>query len=1071
MTTTDKTMRFRALGVAAAAALAAAAGFGAKDGRFLHEMTGEVVTPHFDFRGSVPERPLKVLFVLNREGARDAVEVVQRFNVEPTYVLLTESSQLKLAQEDFAEAAWKGTSVHEKTIELDGKLGARYDLYVFGRKAFTSVGEEHRFRILKAVRDDGAGLLVVTHNNSVRMPYDKVYAERLPDPSFVAPYPNADRRMKFESWRVGKGRLVELRWNTAYPAVKNHTLTAGFPTDDLWFARYESAVAFAGQVMRYAAGRDAEPSEPVRVRLRDRFNREVADTTCAGAYFRDVIGANGAVRVETSETPSPVGGLSLAAPETVKPGEPLVATASWKTPSERVKAATFEMVESPSWRVMNRVRMEVPAGATNLVFKVPDAKVGNMAGYARVTLEGADGRPLEVAESLVFFPRRVLDDYIQMTWDTVLSMMPFAGARIVVDRLGFDYGLSIETGGECPAAMAVLNQRLVPFVLRIYVGADRKNGASDLWLSFLDKEMKERKKALEGGVCFYRPEVQELLRGVVRNRIEGFGKIAPPFYNLGDENGVELNGGFGEYDDKYFREFLKKKYGKIENLNRDWRTNCADFASVPHLRPDEAKKLGNLAAWGDHRAYMNKMYADVHNFCRDEIRKIDPGALVGAEGSVPGDLEQTIEQLEYWGPYSDFVEDEALRSLGGDRIRMLWWGGYPSGHGGRCNSKFPMPLMKDLARGTVNGNSWFSIKVGQNHAFFYSDLKVADDVAAYLDWHDRFKDGLAQLLIRNPLRDEGTLLYWSHPSKEASVASAEFLAPSDGLTTLIGLCYRNGRSFEFVSSRTLGRLKKAKTLFLCGATALSDKECAAIRAFAKRGGTVVADVEPAVLNENLARRERPALADLWGKKKCVLVGGKLSLALSKEERRGDFDREMLARFPPEKKGVPVGHLDANAIVRTRKGPDFDLLTAVYPASALGAKAKVAWPGRHYLYSPCEGYVGEARDVIKLDFAKAPFVCRAVFAEKQSAPKLSVTGGRLGGEVRFGLPKLVSGRVYSLVVRDPGGEVRGRAVFDREEKAMRSLDVAWNDRPGRWKATLTDCATGLRSEKTFEVSEK
>ena len=84
-----------------------------------------------------------------------------------------------------------------------------------------------------------------------------------------------------------------------------------------------------------------------------------------------------------------------------------------------------------------------------------------------------------------------------------------------------------------------------------------------------------------------------------------------------------------------------------------------------------------------------------------------------------------------------------------------------------------------------------------------------------------------------------------------------------------------------------------------------------------------------MLNENLAPREKPALADLWGRRKCVLLGKKLSLAFAKENKRGDFDRE--------------------------------------------------------------------------------------------------------------------------------------------EKAMRTLDVAWNDRPGTWKATLTDCATGLRAERSFKVA--
>ena len=80
------------------AALATATGFGALQGRYLHEMTGEYVTPHFDFRGSVAERPLKALFVLDRRGARDAVEVVQRFNVEPTYFLTVSGD--RIAAED-----------------------------------------------------------------------------------------------------------------------------------------------------------------------------------------------------------------------------------------------------------------------------------------------------------------------------------------------------------------------------------------------------------------------------------------------------------------------------------------------------------------------------------------------------------------------------------------------------------------------------------------------------------------------------------------------------------------------------------------------------------------------------------------------------------------------------------------------------------------------------------------------------------------------------------------------------------------------------------------------------------
>ena len=71
---------------------------------------------------------------------------------------------------------------------------------------------------------------------------------------------------------------------------------------------------------------------------------------------------------------------------------------------------------------------------------------------------------------------------------------------------------------------------------------------------------------------------------------------------------------------------------------------------------------------------------------------------------------------------------------------------------------------------------------------------------------------------------------------------------------------------------------------------------------------------------------------------------------------------------------------------------------------------------------------------------------------------------------FAPPALVSGRVYNLTVRDPAGNVRWRFVFDREANAPKRMFVAYTDAPGEWRATLLDCATGLRTEKSFSVAE-
>ena len=75
--------------VFAGAALAATAAFGVLPCRFLHEMTGEYVTPHHSFRGSDAEKPLKVLFLLDRTVLPSAVSIAAGQNGVIRYTLKT----------------------------------------------------------------------------------------------------------------------------------------------------------------------------------------------------------------------------------------------------------------------------------------------------------------------------------------------------------------------------------------------------------------------------------------------------------------------------------------------------------------------------------------------------------------------------------------------------------------------------------------------------------------------------------------------------------------------------------------------------------------------------------------------------------------------------------------------------------------------------------------------------------------------------------------------------------------------------------------------------------------------
>lgn len=129
---------------------------------------------------------------------------------------------------------------------------------------------------------------------------------------------------------------------------------------------------------------------------------------------------------------------------------------------------------------------------------------------------------------------------------------------------------------------------------------------------------------------------------------------------------------------------------------------------------------------------------------------------------------------------------------------------------------------------------------------------------------DDLNYGLAQLLIKTPFPDTGILFYYSHSSKSAAQADSRCVNPDASMNPLLRYCYQRGLGFNFVSPNTLERLKNARLLFLCGTSFLSDKECAAILDFVKSGGTVLADANIALLNENLKKRPRNPLSELFG---------------------------------------------------------------------------------------------------------------------------------------------------------------------------------------------------------------
>ena len=170
--------------------------------------------------------------------------------------------------------------------------------------------------------------------------------------------------------------------------------------------------------------------------------------------------------------------------------------------------------------------------------------------------------------------------------------------------------------------------------------------------------------------------MQRILEKYYLPYVKDVARFAPCAWNLGDECSFIYGIGRGPKDRPAYNEFLKRKYGSVAKYNEVHETNITDFAQAAHPNMGAALKSGDWAGWCDTREFSEYTYAQAFQLFRRIIKKVDPKARVGAEGSSAGDLELTVKNLEFWGPYRKLVDDELLRCIAPNTLRGIWWGGY-----------------------------------------------------------------------------------------------------------------------------------------------------------------------------------------------------------------------------------------------------------------------------------------------------------------------------------------------------------------------------------------------------------
>jgi hypothetical protein len=1155
---------------------------GKHKGEYLRDITRDYRTESLDWGRKSSKGKIKTLFIVSRKGGREVVEAAQRFALDFRAVTTCRASWL--AVEDIYEGAIEGTSVYEKTTELLQKLKHKYDLIVLGNFIFEALPPEAQFKILTQVAD-GAGLVIVyPRRPKLKKVYSEPVkgAEGILALTPLNGLPGKAQKVSptdlVKTYRFKKGRIATIDYKANHGAhYTGMTLTAPNMYSRTWQAEYENNMVLVGRTLLWAAQKTGEVSVrckalqdapvfqqgsnkislqvtgkkkeavKIKIRIRDQYNNSVYTAESenkkgsatsvefdlpvlpAGKFYFDIIALSGQKLCDFGSAvfniAPPLGKISLktASVESFKNGSPVKAQLEIEKALEADGKVLITLHDSPYGRIWSRTEMKLPAGSKKLEFSLQDYYIPTLAGFLRCAVY-RDKQELQHCEKVLFFPKSGLEVYPVMAWDSVPGeYLSKFYAKQIVENLGWRAGLTHPSAeGKNVRNAAILDQRFVPYMTRIGLHENKKAKGWTEQYSWFFLPKKDQKRAKEiKDQSFYNPEIRELWKRGIEHKLINLPKYGPAIYNLGDENNFSYNIGFTPSDEKEFKVFLKERYKSIENLNREWQSTFKSFADVDHPALKDAKAAKRFSAWLDHRAFMEKQYADIHHFLTSEIKKIDPTAIVGAEGSVPGNLEKTIEKMDFWGPYSNLVMDEVLRSLGPDKVRMLWWGGYVGSHGGR--GKYPWPLWKDLLSGTVNGNAWYAGSVAGSESAIGSDMSYAGFFKLLLPHLRALREGQAQLLINTPLKKDKIAVFWSHASESVRLLDSRFVSPLDSMSTFIKFCHASGLNFDFINETRMkrGSLSDYKILFMFGASAVSETEAAAIKSFVKKGGIAIADINPGLLNQYARPMPANSLSQLFGnvvfsnavepgrgevKVAAELLGQKINLHAAKglRDQRAELFQvkkygkgsAVLLNFTlgttqntvksgTSLKSFLLSLLSAGGIapavsisgieqdksmLRIRHGSGFEVIGLMAGKKDIGGSMQIATAAPGFVYESGKGYIGK-KDSWKATLDN-PYKIFCVFAEKQKAPllKLSSSSVKCGSAVGIDTALLSKDGVYYLTVSSPDGEImklRSQVVIPADTKELK-VHFPYSDKPGTYVIALKDIRTNLLTSRKVKV---
>jgi len=889
-----------ALILLAACAVSLEAATTAEEVEEASSLESDLVTPHKPWGRDYVGGTIRALFFVYTgpyEGAwenpqtrvREVVELGQRFDLDADAVLFCGRGD---------KWVFHGLQLGEQRARR--LLQDSYDLYVIAGFPMGRLPAEFQYLILKEVAE-GAGLLCCGPGAGEYMVPRR---EITPTPTFLtAGIPSLTEEAVADmvsAYRLADGRGVRLNYGT-------QSLTPRPEYTPETAAAYDYWMLLVGRAALWAASREgditvdrvfgeqpptidrSEPEPAGEAALSNSSDRPVQATVSFEAR-RKSDGAT--IDLGAQEVALPPGRttlLSVALPP-LRAGEYFVdaiARGGGKVLAFGAGSLTVESAFGVEEVTVNRsfvepgdtiggtvaLRGEMPDDA-RLIIRLRDAydrivdsqEVASAAGEHAFEYEASElwtnwmrvealvvsgGEEIELKQASFSVPIRRQGQLNFVMWDAPMDVLGPYGWR-QMQRVGYNVSLLGSMGStprSRPGSLQACNATVAPYSTRILDPKD-ENGYME-------------------PVCWNNePAVTEHVQSIVdgQRQLREMGIFV---YSLGDE-GVTMGCCVHPECIKAYRRYLADRYESIDALNESWGSEYASFDEVDLL--DHGDNMENAARetaparWYDRQAFARYNLARYTARFGQAYREIDPLSKTGFEGTgrFGADYDAILANNDFYGPYPD-IGDDIIRSAAPSDLVNSNWMGY---------SKTGDALSDAAWRMVMKGKNsiwfWMWAGIGSYRGYVRPTLDLWPATQDLSEEMQPVRRGLGDLLMHSEVTHSRIGILYSLPSALATQLgnSGEFVSARASHEIWTQLTYELGLDLRYITDGMLAEgvldTEEFSVLLLPMTQAISPEQADLIRGFVEDGGTVIADVRPAIRDGHCKPVMPGLLDDLFG---------------------------------------------------------------------------------------------------------------------------------------------------------------------------------------------------------------